>query len=82
MKDSDIYRQIVSQVFYVNNLFEIAAGRSLLVKFKKKKQAPLNTKQNFDFFLFQLYYYLREETGFSPGTYGNHNNSPLSFKWV
>ena len=50
MKESDIYRQIVSQVFYVNNLFEIAAGRSLLVKFKKKKQAPLNTKQNFDFF--------------------------------
>ena len=49
MKDSDIYRQIVSQVFYVNNLFEIAAGRSLLVKFKKKKQAPLRNK-NFDFF--------------------------------
>ena len=50
MKESDIYRQIVSQVCYVNNLFEIAAGRSLLVKFKKKKEAPLNTKQNFDFF--------------------------------
>ena len=44
------YRQIVSQVCYVNSLSEIAAGRSLLVKFKKKKQALLNTKQNFDFF--------------------------------
>lgn len=82
MKESDVYRQIVSQVCYVNSLSEIAAGRSLLVKFKKKKEALLNTKQNFDFFLFQPYYYLREETGSCTGTYGNHNNSPLSFKWV
>ena len=35
MKELDVYRQIISQVCHVNNLFEIPSGRSLLINFKE-----------------------------------------------